>query len=199
MKVLVACEESQTVCIAFRERGHEAYSCDIVECSGGYPEWHIRDDVLKHLDAGWDLMVAHPPCTHLAVCGAKWFKNKQKEQKDAIEFFMQLVNAPIDKICIENPVGIMSTRYQKPDQYIQPWQFGHRRTKKTGLWLKNLPLLRPTKIVEPDYIYYRSKKNKCGFSKYDKLWGPLPPSAIRGTLRSKTFQGIANAMAEQWR
>jgi len=198
MRVLVACEESQAVCIAFRELGHEAYSCDILPCSGGHPEWHIQDDVLKHLADGWDLMIAHPPCTHLAVCGAKWFKLKQQEQTEAIRFFMALVNAPISRIAIENPVCIMSTKYRRPDQYIQPWQFGHKRTKKTGLWLKNLPPLQPTNIVEPDYIVYKSKKNKSGISKYDRLWGPLPSSDDRRKLRSVTFPGIAQAMAEQW-
>ena len=181
MRVLVACEESQVVCKAFRERGHEAYSCDIQPCSGGHPEWHIQDDVLKHT-YGWDLMIAHPPCTHLAVSGARWFKDKRKEQKEAIKFFLDMVGAPIYRICIENPVSIMSTVYQKPNQYIQPWQFGHGETKKTCLWLKNLPKLKPTNIVA---------------GREGRIW-KMPPSPERSKLRSKTYQGIAEAMAAQW-
>ena len=208
MKVLVACEFSGIVREAFKKIGHDAWSCDLIPTE--IPGKHIQHDVLdviyqnereinfKGVPHSFDLMIAHPPCTHLAVSGARWFKNKQKEQKDAIDFFMKLINAPIEKICVENPVSIMSTKYRKPDQYIQPWQFGHKRTKKTCLWLKNLPLLKPTKIVEPEYILYGSKKNKSGVSKYDKLWGPLPPSDDRGKLRSTTFYGIAEAMAKQW-
>lgn len=197
MKVLVACEFSGIVRDAFSRMGHYAVSCDLLPTEK--PGFHIQDDVLKYLNNGWDLMIAHPPCTHLAVCGAKWFKYKKKEQEEAIEFFMKLIKAPIEKICIENPVSIMSTRYRKPDQIIQPWQFGHKRIKKTCLWLKNLTKLKPTNIVEPEYILYGSKKNKSGLSRYDKILGPLPPSDDRGKLRSKTFEGIANAMAEQWR
>jgi hypothetical protein len=182
MKVLVACEESQVVCIAFRNKGHEAYSCDIQECSGGHPEWHIQDDVLKHLDDGWNMMLAFPPCTHLAVSGARWFETKQVEQRKAIWFFLALINANIPRICLENPVGIMSTHYRKPDQIIQPWMFGHGETKSTCLWLKNLPLLKPTNIVE---------------GREHRIW-KMPPSENRSKLRSKTFPGIAKAMAEQW-
>ena len=195
MKVLIACEFSGIVRDAFIKEGHDAVSCDLLPTEK--PGKHIQDDILLHLE-NWDLMIAHPPCTHLAVCGAKWFKYKKKEQQQAIDFFMELVNAPIRKICIENPVCIMSTIYRKPDQYNQPYQYGHKRTKKTGLWLKNLPLLKPTKIVEPEYVLYGSKKNKSGVSKYDTLWGPLPPSENRGKLRSTTFIGIAEAMANQW-
>jgi hypothetical protein len=182
LKVLVACEESQEVCKAFRELGHRAFSCDILPCSGGHPKWHIQDDVLKHLDDGWDLMIAHPPCTHLAVSGARWFKNKRAKQQKARDFFMDLMNAPIEKIALENPIGVMSSYFRKPNQIIQPWQFGHGETKATCLWLKNLPLLKPTEIVEGR----------------EKRIHKMPPSKDRGKLRSKTFLGIAKAMAEQW-
>lgn len=131
MKILLACEESQVVCKAFRERGHEAYSCDLLPCSGGHPEWHIQDDVLNHLNDGWDMMIAFPPCTHLAVSGAVWFKEKQVEQRKAIYFFMALINAQIPKIAVENPIGIMSTLYKKPDQIIQPYYFGDPHQKTT--------------------------------------------------------------------
>ena len=201
MRVLVACEESQEVCKAFRALGHEAYSCDIQPCSGGHPEWHIQGDVLEHIRnhaEEYDMMLAFPPCTHLAVSGARWFKDKAREQKEAIEFFMALANSPIEKICIENPVGIMSTKYRKPDQYVQPWQFGHPEPKKTGFWLKNLPPLQPTKIVEPKYLYFTSKKNKSGVSRYSPKWGALGPGVDRGKIRSKTYAGIAEAMAKQW-
>ncbi len=183
MKILIACEESQIVCLSFREKGHEAYSCDIIDCSGGHPEWHIKDDVLRHLN-GWDMMIAHPPCTHLAVSGARWFKEKQKDgrQASAIDFFMQLVSAPIEKIAIENPVSIMNTIYRKPDQIIQPWMFGHGETKATCLWLKNLPNLVPTELSD---------------GRDQRIW-KMSPSPDRSKLRSKTYLGIAKAMAEQW-
>ena len=183
MKVLVACEESQRVCTAFRDRGHEAYSCDIIDCSGGHQEWHIKRDVLEILE-GWDLIIAFPPCTDLAVSGARWFEEKRKDgrQQRSIDFFMKLVNAPCDRIAIENPIGIMSSLYRKPDQIIQPWQFGHGETKSTCLWLKNLPLLEPTKIVS---------------GREQRVWR-MPPSADRAKERSKTYEGIALAMAEQW-
>jgi site-specific DNA-cytosine methylase len=191
MKILVACEESQEVTKAFRAKEHEAYSCDILPCSGGHPEWHIEGDVLEILTAkwipaysNWDMMIAFPPCTDLAVSGARWFKEKQADgrQQRSIDFFMQLANAHIPKIAIENPIGIMSTHYRKPDQIIQPWQFGHGETKATCLWLKNLPLLQPTNIVE---------------GREQRIWR-LPPSEDRAKLRSKTYPGIAKAMAEQW-
>lgn len=181
MRVLVACEESQEVCKAFRAVGHEAFSCDLLPCSGGRPEWHIQDDVLNHLDDGWDLMMAFPPCTHLAVSGARWFKDKRKEQSVAVAFFLMLLNAPIPKICIENPVSVASW-IRKPDQTIQPWQFGHGEVKRTCLWLKGLPKLQPTKIVE-------GREPKVH---------RMPPSPDRAILRSKTYPGIAEAMAEQW-
>lgn len=191
MKVLVACEESQRVCIAFRERGHEAYSCDILPCSGGHPEWHIQDDVLKHLDEGWDLMIGHPPCTYLTVTANRYFLNNPERWEKrllAMKFVYNLMNAGIDKIAIENPVGVISTHIRKPDQYIEPYQFGHPESKKTGLWLKNLPVLKPTNIVEPEYITINGKRysRTHAFS-----WG-------NGKLRSKTYEGIAKAMAEQW-
>ena len=184
MKVLIACEESQEVCKAFRQKGHEAYSCDIIECSGGHPEWHIKDNVLNHLNDGWDMMIAFPECTHLAVSGARWFKEKIEDgrQQKAINFFMQMVNASIPKIVIENPIGIMSSKYRKPDQIIQPWQYGHGETKSTCLWLKNLPKLKPSNIVE---------------GRDQRIW-KMAPSENRAKLRSKTYIGIAKAMAAQW-
>lgn len=182
MRILVACEESQTVAMAFRGKGHEAYSCDIMECSGGHPEYHLKIDVMTILCDEWDMIFAFPPCTHLSVSGARWFKDKVEEQRKAIEFFLALADAPCQKIAIENPIGIMSTRFRKPDQIIQPWQFGHGETKATCLWLKNLPLLKPTNIVE---------------GREQRIW-KMPPSKDRAKLRSKTYQGIAEAMAEQW-
>ncbi len=184
MRVLFGCEESQEVCKAFRAKGHEAYSCDQKECSGGRPEWHIQDDILNLLEDGWDMMIAFPPCTHLAVSGARWFPEKIKDgrQQKAISFFMKMVNAPIRLIGTENPIGIMSTKYRKPDQIIQPWQYGHGETKATCLWLKGLPLLIPTDIVD---------------GREQRIW-KLAPSPERAKIRSKTFPGIAKAMADQW-
>jgi hypothetical protein len=184
MRILIACEESQAVCLAFRERGHDAFSCDIQECSGGHPEWHIKDDVLDVINRGWDMMIAFPPCTDLAVSGARWFKEKQADgrQQRSIDLFMAFTNLSVPKVAIENPIGIMSRVYRKPDQIIQPWQYGHGETKATCLWLKNLPLLLPTDIVE---------------GREQRIW-KLPPSEDRAKLRSKTFTGIAKAMAEQW-
>ena len=184
MRVLVACEESQRVTIELRKLGHDAYSCDIIEPSGGYPQWHIQDNVLNHLDEDWDMMIAFPPCTHLAVSGARWFKQKRADGRlqKAIDFFMRIANAPIPKIAIENPVSIMSTVWRKPDQIIQPWQFGHGETKATCLWLKKLPLLKATSIVE---------------GREQKIW-KMHPGIERAKLRSKTYPGIAKAMAQQW-
>lgn len=205
MKILVACEESQRVCIAFREKGHEAYSCDIEPCSGGHPEWHIQDDVLKHLGDNWDLVIAHPPCTYLTVAANKYYnvekygdkaKIRLYERQKAIEFFMEFVGQLFycDKVAIENPIGIMSTYYKKPTQIIQPYQFGHRERKATCLWLKGLPPLQPTNIVEPDIIKHPSGKtdSRLHFETF-KL-----PAKERSKMRSKTFEGIAKAMAEQW-
>jgi len=181
MRVLVGCEFSQVVTKAFRDKGHEAYSCDILPTEGN-PEWHIQGDVRKIINDKWDLAIFHPPCTHLAVSGARWFKDKVDEQEKALEFVRVLMDAPIEKIALENPVSIISSRIRKPDQYIQPWQFGHGETKKTGLWLKNLPLLQQTDVVEGR----ESRVHK------------MPPSEDRWKLRSKTYQGIADAIAEQW-
>ena len=190
MKILVACEESQAVCIEFRKRGHEAYSCDILPASGGHPEWHIQDDVLKYLDFPWDMMFAFPPCTHLAVSGARYFKEKRADgrQQAGVDFFMKLANAPINKIAIENPVGIMSTIWRKPDQIIQPWMFGDDASKKTCLWLKNLPILLPT---HSSWKKRYANQTPSGQNK-------LGPSPDRAKLRSKTYPGLAKAMATQW-
>lgn len=181
---MIACEESQTVCKAFRERGHEAYSCDIIECSGGHPEWHLKVDALELLKMKWDMIIAFPPCTHLAVSGARYFAEKRKDgrQKQGIDFFMAFANADCEKVAIENPIGIMSTHWRKPDQIIQPWQFGHGETKATCLWLKGLPILHPTEIVE---------------GREQRIW-KMPPGKNRAKERSKTFPGIAQAMADQW-
>ncbi|MEE9118088.1 MAG: DNA cytosine methyltransferase [Calditrichia bacterium] len=184
MNVLVACEFSGIVRDAFIEQGHNAYSCDFLPSeSKRNPYKHIQGDVLHVINQGnWDLMIAHPPCTHLAVSGARWFKDKQKEQAKALDFVRLLFNARIDKIALENPVSIISTRIRKPDQIIQPWQFGHGETKATCLWLKNLPHLKPTRTVE-------GRENRIH---------KMPPSKDRAKKRSLTYQGIADAMAEQW-
>lgn len=196
-KVLIACEESQAVCIEFRKLGIEAWSCDILPCSGGHPEWHLQGDVLFYLNSGWDMMIAFPPCTHLAVSGARHFDQKRKDgrQQEGIDFFMQIINAPIEKIAVENPVGIMSSVYRKPDCIIQPWEFGDPFTKTTCLWLKGLPILLPTQIVDKgERTFFKSGKNHPKWYA-DAL--KLPPKE-RATARSKTFPGIAKAMAEQW-
>jgi len=199
MKVLIACEFSGIVREAFKAKGHDAWSCDLLPTE--IPGKHIQDDVLNHLDAGWDLMVAHPDCTYLTVTGNKWMKpeyksrfpNRIQQRQKAIEFFMTLVNAPIKHICIENPVGIMSTIYKKPSQIIQPYQFGHKEPKKTCLWLKNLPKLEPTNNVEPEYFISKSGKRLAS-------WYYIPSySQERQKTRQRTFQGIAKAMADQWR
>lgn len=184
MRVLVACEESQAVTKELRRLGHEAYSCDIEPCSGGHPEWHLQVDALELLKMKWDMILAFPPCTHLAVSGARYFPEKRKNgrQKAAIDFFLSFANAECPKIAIENPVGIMSTYYRKPDQIIQPWQFGHGETKKTCLWLKGLPPLIPTNIVD---------------GREQRIW-KMSPSLDRAKNRAKTFPGVARAMAEQW-
>jgi site-specific DNA-cytosine methylase len=162
MRILIACEESQTVCKAFRAKGHEAYSCDILPCSGGHPEWHIQGDVLPQLEKDWDMIIAHPPCTYFSNAGMcnltrknsddAYRENRKRLTLEAFEFTMKIANAPIPKIAIENPVGYLNTHWRKPDQIIQPFQYGHSVNKKTCLWLKNLPLLKPTKIVEKDKI-----------------------------------------------
>lgn len=180
MKVLVACEFSGIVREAFRRRGHDAWSCDLLPTELEGP--HIQDDVRNHFNEGWNLMIAHPPCTHLAVSGARWFSQKQIEQTFALEFVKLLMEAPVKHICIENPVSIISSRIRKPDQILQPWQFGHGETKATCLWLKNLPKLTPTNIVEGRLTRVHHE----------------PPGPNRWKNRSRTYQGIANAMAEQW-
>jgi hypothetical protein len=178
MRLLVACEFSGIVRDAFDRVGWDAWSCDLLPNKGK----HIQGDVIKVLDDRWDMMIAHPPCTHLAVSGARWFKYKKKEQQDALRFVQVLLDAPIKKIALENPISIISTKIRKPDQIIQPWQFGHGETKAICLWLKNLPLLTPTNIVEGRE--HRIHK--------------MPPSPDRGKLRSIFYQKIAEAMAEQW-
>lgn len=205
MKVLVACEESQAVCIAFREKGHEAYSCDILPCSGGHPEWHIQDDVLKHLDDGWDLMIAFPPCTHLSASGAAWFEQKRKDgrQQQGIDFFMAFTKTNISKWCIENPIGIISKIYRKPNQIIHPYYFGDEAQKSTCLWLHNLPLLfhakevdlfnnKITHVGKGEFIEFASGKRMA------KWYALLRADDNRGSIRSKTFVGVSKAMADQW-
>ena len=196
-KVLLACEESQAVTIEMRKMGIEAYSCDILATSGPHPEWHLQQDVLPLLEQDWDMIIAFPPCTHLAVSGAAWFEAKRKDgrQQQGIDFFMQFANAKCDKIAIENPVGIMSNHYRKPDQIIQPFMFGDPFSKKTCLWLKGLPELTPTNIVGTgEKVTYASGKS---MPKWYADAYKLPP-AQRAKVRSKTFDGIAKAMATQW-
>ena len=194
MKVLIACEYSGRVRDAFIRAGHDAMSCDLLPTDAPGP--HYQGDVFDVIGQGWDLMIAHPPCTHLAVSGARHFAAKRADgrQQDAVEFFLKLARAPIDRIAIENPVCIMSSVWRKPDQVIQPWQYGHGETKATCLWLKGLPLLKSTLIVEPEYVEYNSSTNKSGKSKYPLLWA----GQADAKERSKTFPGIAKAMADQW-
>jgi hypothetical protein len=201
MRVLVACEESQEVCKAFRALGHEAYSCDILPCSGGHPEWHIQDDVLKHLNDGWDLMIAHPPCTYLSRAGARWLHqggkiNQERYAKglEAKDFFLKLLSANIPKIAIENPTPLKIYLLPKHTQVIQPYMFGHRFSKKTLLWLKNLPELKATDLIK-DYSPFLPS-NTGGKKRGQKF-------KIKDVVRdqkeaSKTFQGIAQAMSKQW-
>lgn len=231
LNVLVACEESQRVCTEFRKLGHEAYSCDILECSGGHPEWHFQHDVLdiiknnggllqtgekQFIEGKWDIMIAHPPCTYLAVSGAKWyyhpddkdlpieqrrphpkFPNRAQDREDAANFFMALANADIEHIAIENPVGIMNTRFRKPDQVVQPYFFGDSASKKTCLWLKNLPPLEPTDMVDPgEFIEFGSGRRLAKW--YSDGLTKTKTAAERRTWRSKTFPGFARAIAEQW-
>jgi site-specific DNA-cytosine methylase len=181
MKVLVACEYSGRVRDAFRNRGHEAYSCDLLPSETPSP-YHLQQDVLPLLTQEWDLLIAHPPCTHLAVSGSRWFKDKVVEQQEALEFVRQLLNASINKIALENPISVISSKIRKPDQIIQPWQYGHGETKATCLWLKNLPKLTPTNLVEGR----EARIHK------------MSPGPNRWKERSRTYQGIADAMADQW-
>ena len=216
MKVLIACEESQRVCSAFREQGHEAYSCDIIEPSGKHLEWHILQDVIPLLDGNcifntmdgvehfidkWDLIIAHPPCTYLTVTGNRWFnvekygdkaRERIKLREEAIEFFMTIANADCEHIMIENPVGVMSTRWRKPDQTIQPWWFGDPYEKRTCLWLKGLPPLVKTNEVKPE------ARQQLVSGKSMPTWYSNAPKKDRAKIRSQTFPGFAKAMAEQW-
>jgi site-specific DNA-cytosine methylase len=180
MKILIACEFSGIVRDAFIAKGHDAISCDLLPTEKPGP--HFQGDVFDIINNGFDMMICHPPCTHLAVSGARWFKDKIKEQEEALEFVRLLMNAPIEMICLENPISIISTRIRKPDQIIQPWMFGHGETKATCLWLKNLPILQPTNIVE---------------GREQRIW-KLTPGPNRWKDRSRTMEGIAAAMAEQW-
>jgi site-specific DNA-cytosine methylase len=202
-RILIACEESQAVTKAFRKLGYEAFSCDLLPCSGGHPEWHYQEDIFEVIKKGWDLMIAFPPCTDLAVSGARHFERKIADgsQQKSIEFFMNIINADVEKIAVENPIGIMSGKYRKPNQIIQPWMFGDKAQKSTCLWLKNLPNLQPTDIVEKgEFFEFTSKKGekkRMPMWYYKALQEAKTPEQRR-TLRSKTFQGIADAMAEQW-
>lgn len=189
MKVLVACEYSGVVRDAFIARGHEATSCDLLPTDSPGP--HYQGPVEDIIGDGWDLMIAHPPCTHLAVSGAAWFKYKQKEQKEALAFIRFLLNAPINRIALENPVSIISSRIRKPDQIIQPWQHGHPHSKKTCLWLKNLPVLAPTNILPLPESGVWENQTKNGQNR-------LGPSKNRWRIRSTTYAGIARAMAARW-
>lgn len=202
MKVLIACEESQTVCKAFRELGHEAYSCDIQDCSGGHPEWHLKQDVLPLLKEPWDLIIAHPPCTYLSNAGARWLYankrlNKERYQKGLIgkQFFMEFYNCSCKHVAIENPMPSNIFKLPKPTQIIQPFQFGEPWSKRTYLWLKNLPILTPTDIVNEYRPYCTSssysKKNDHKYAGFSRAGGAQK-------VRSKTFEGIAKAMAKQW-
>lgn len=192
MRILIACEYSGIVRDAFIAKGHEAVSCDILPTESPGP--HIQGDVLPWLTSDWDMLIAFPPCTRLAVSGSKWFRKYKIEQREAIRFFLEFVNAPIKRIAVENPVGIMSTLYRKPDQIIQPYEYGEDASKKTCLWLKNLPLLRPTQFVEPRIVNGKPRWS----NQTDSGQNRLTPSPDRAKNRSKTYEGIANAMANQW-
>jgi hypothetical protein len=231
MRILVACEESQAITKELRRLGHEAFSCDLLPCSGGYPKWHFNQDVFKiidekggelqngdvfYSDQQWDMMIAHPPCTYLAVSGAQWYyhpedknlalearrphpkyPNRSKDREEALEFFIALLEAPIEKIAVENPIGIVSTRYRKPDQIVQPYMFGDEATKTTCLWLKGLPKLEPTKMVgKGERIEFASGKSQPKW--YSDAFVKAKSPEERRTLRSKTFPGMAKAIAEQW-
>lgn len=232
LNIIVACEESQAVCKAFRELGQIAYSCDILPCSGGHPEWHFSHDIatvlnksdltlqngdVAQIDGEWDIMIAHPPCTYLAVSGAKWyyhpedkelpieerrphpsFPNRAKDREDGVKFFMSLANASVKRIAVENPVGIMSSRWKKPDQKIQPYMFGDPFSKGTCLWLKNLNKLHPSKETDDtgEWIVFESGKKQPKW--YSDALTKSKSTEERRTMRSKTFPGIARAIAEQW-
>jgi len=194
MNILLACEESQAVCKEFRKKGHNAYSCDILPAGGGYSQFHLQCDVREVLKLEWDMIIAFPPCTHLAVSGAKHFAKKRADgrQQEAIDFFMLFANHPCPRIAIENPVGIMSNLFRKPDQIVQPWMFGDPFTKTTCLWLKWLPELVPTNVVDKGDRHITKGGNSL------PTWYNLPPGPDRAKIRSTTFPGFAKAMAEQW-
>jgi hypothetical protein len=204
MKVLIACEYSGTVRDAFIKAGHEAMSCDLLptDVPGPHYQGSVFDLIDDRNSNDWDMMIAHPPCTYLTVTGNKWFKpefkdrfpDRHKQREDALEFFKQLFECNIERICLENPVGVVSSMYRKPTQYVQPWQFGDPHSKKTGLWLKNLPALVPTKIVEPQFYVYKDGRKDPIWHVESMRMKPLE----RMKYRSKTFQGIADAMASQW-
>lgn len=231
LNILVACEESQAVTTELRKLGHNAFSCDILQCSGSHPEWHFNCDVfkvIKHkggilqngkkisLNKNFDMMIAHPPCTYLAVSGAQWYyhpedkllptserrphpkyPNRAKDREEALAFFIKLMNVPIEKIAIENPIGIVNTRVRKPDQIIHPYQFGEEASKATCLWLKNLPNLKHTKIVgKGERVQFKSGKSQPKW--YSDAFSKAKSAEERRTMRSKTFKGIAEAMAKQW-
>ena len=215
-KILVACEESQAITTRLRALGHEAYSCDLLPCSGGHPEWHIQDDVLKHLDEGWDMMIAHPPCTFLASSGVQWlshpddkhlpfeerrphpkYPNRRKDMEESVEFVKALYNAPIPKVAIENPIGLLSTKWKKPNQIVQPWMFGDEATKSTCFWLKDLPELKATNVVgKGEKVVYKSGKSHPKW--YADAMRYAKTKEERQLIRSKTFPGMADAIAEQW-
>jgi hypothetical protein len=230
LNILVACEESQTVTKELRLLGHNAYSCDLLLCSGGHPEWHFNVDVFEIIEnrggrlqngklknvKKWDIMIAHPPCTYLAVSGAQWYyhpedkdlpkelrrphpryPNRADDREEAFDFFMALANAPIDKIAIENPIGIVSTRWRKPDQVVQPYMFGDEATKTTCLWLRGLPKLAPTNFVgKGERVFFKSGKSQPKW--YSDAFVKAKSHEERRTMRSKTFIGMARAMADQW-
>jgi hypothetical protein len=210
MKVLIACEESQAVTKEFRLLGHEAFSCDILPCTGGHPEWHYQRDVFEVINQGWDLMIAHPPCTFLAVSGARWLYNKDGSvneerfynQRQALNFVEMLMKSNINKIAIENPISVISSAIRKPDQIVQPYMFGDSASKSTCLWLKNLPKLTPTNIVDKgefkEWIDKKTNKLKRQPMWYYQALQQAKSADERRSLRSKTFKGIAEAMANQW-
>ena len=207
MKILVACEESQAVTKELRRLGHEAYSCDIIPCSGGHPEWHLQQDVIPLLKEKWDMIIAFPPCTHLAVSGAAWFEKKRADgrQQQGIDFFMAIANADCPRIAIENPIGIMSSKWRKPDQIVQPWQYAlsdeEKTEKSTCLWLKGLQPLMPLHTEKPQIPYKEWFDEKAGRVKRQTLWyynTRCLGAKERAKAASKTFPGIAKAMAEQW-
>lgn len=216
-RILIGCEESQAVCIEFRKLGIEAFSCDTQECSGGHPEWHIKEDVLKVVNDGWDMMIGHPPCTYLSNAGIGWFNEEKYGEKavkrkanrnEAMEFFMKLYNAPIKRICLENPVGYPNSVFRKPDQVIQPYFFGDAHKKGTCLWLKNLPkliyckadnLFETQTTVEPKVLAIQYRKPSKYYKGGEEKKRYFTDAGLRNAkVRSKTFDGIAKAMAEQW-